>query len=462
MCDNRAVTNLGTPMSLREDARTIWDAAVAAVRPEDLVRNAVVATGTRLAEALAAARRIIVVGAGKAGAAMAAGVEFGLAERLDRVSGLVNVPEGVGRPLRAIRQHVARPAASNQPTDAGVVGSDDILKLVADAGPEDVVLCLLSGGGSALLPAPAEGITLADKRAVTEQLHACGATIGEMNAVRKHLSRIKGGGLAQASRAGRLFSLIVSDVVGDPLDVISSGPTAADPTTFAEALDVLRRYDLLDRVPQAVRQRLLRGASGELPETLKTLPRSVHNVVLGNNAGALRAAAARAESLGYRVLNLGSFVEGETRHVATTIVGLARSIATDGVPLGPPCCLLVGGETTVTLPPTHGVGGRNTEFVLAALIELAKSRIGTVVVLSGGTDGEDGPTDAAGALADLTTLRAAAAAGLNAAAALERHDSNTFFAATGDLLRTGLTETNVMDVRVVLIGRPIANAPSSC
>jgi glycerate 2-kinase len=444
-------------MSLREDARAIWHAAVAAVRPEDLVRNAVTATGTPLAEALAAARRIIVVGAGKAGAAMAAGVEAGLAGHLDRVSGWINVPAGVERTLRAIRLHVARPIATNQPTEAGVIGSDAILKLVAEAGPTDVVLCLLSGGGSALLPAPSDGVTLADKRAITEQLHACGATIGEMNAVRKHLSRIKGGGLAAACRAGWLFSLIVSDVVGDPLDVIASGPTAPDPTTFADALDVLHHHDLLDRAPSSVRERLIRGAAEGLPETLKLLPPGVHNVILGNNRGALAAATARAESLGYRVLNLGSFVEGESRHVATAVVGVARSIVADQAPLAPPACILVGGETTVRLPPAHGIGGRNTEFVLAALIALAKARLDLVVVLSGGTDGEDGPTDAAGAIADLSTPVRAQAAGLDAAIFLERHDSHTFFAATGDLIRTGLTETNVMDVRVILIGCPEAN-----
>jgi hydroxypyruvate reductase/glycerate 2-kinase len=302
------------------------------------------------------------------------------------------------------------------------------------------------------LPAPAEGIILEDKQAVTRLLHECGATIGEMNAVRKHLSRIKGGGLVRASGAGRLFGLIVSDVVGDPLDVIASGPTSPDPTTFADAQAVIRHYDLLDRIPLAVRARLERGAAGELPETLKHLPPSVHNLILGNNALALSAAKAAAVALGYRVLNLGAFVEGETRHVATAIVGVARSIAADGEPLAAPACVLVGGETTVTIAARHGKGGRNTEFVLAALIELDRAKLNNVVVLSGGTDGEDGPTDAAGAVADSSTLSRATAAGLDVAGFLDRHDSCTFFAATGELLKTGLTGTNVMDVRVVLVG----------
>ncbi|HTK78106.1 MAG TPA: glycerate-2-kinase family protein, partial [Gemmataceae bacterium] len=289
---------------LRADARAIWDAAVAAVRPDALVREAVTAPHSWLAQSLAQADRILVVGGGKAGAAMAAGLEEALADRLDRVTGVVNVPAEAVRPLRAIELHAARPAGSNEPTAAGVAGTARMLDLVARAEPGDVVVCLLSGGGSALLPAPTDGVKLADKQAVTRLLHASGATITEMNAVRKHLSRFKGGGLARASR-GRLFSLIISDVVGDPLDVIASGPTVRDPTTFADALAVLHRYGLLDRVPAAVRSHLESGAAGELPETLKAVPNHVHNLILGNNARALAAARAKAEVLGYRVLNLG-------------------------------------------------------------------------------------------------------------------------------------------------------------
>jgi hydroxypyruvate reductase/glycerate 2-kinase len=436
---------------LRAHARAIWDAAVAAVRPDDLVRRAV-ATDTRLADALRGARRIIVVGGGKAGAAMAAGLEDGLGDRLDRVSGVVNVPAGMEKPLRAVRLHVARPAGTNEPTAAGVAGTEEMLRLAADARPEDVVVCLLSGGGSALLPAPADGVSLQDKQAVTRLLHACGATIGDLNAVRKHLSRFKGGGLAAANAAGRLFSLIISDVVGDPVDVIASGPTAPDPTTFADAVAVFRRYGLLDGVPAAVGSRLERGAAGELPDTLKRLPSSVHNLILGNNALALSAAKATAEELGYRVLNLGAFVEGEAAEVAAATVGVVRSIAADREPLAPPACVLIGGETTVTLTPDHGCGGRNTEFVLAAVSALDRAGLDRVLVLSGGTDGEDGPTDAAGAAADRSTLARGRLLGLDPASFLSRHDTYSFFAATDDLLITGLTGTNVMDVRVFIIG----------
>jgi glycerate 2-kinase len=334
-----------------------------------------------------------------------------------------------------------------------VAGVRAMLDLVAQAGPHDVGLCLLSGGGSALLPAPVAGITLEDKQRVTALLHACGATINEMNCVRKHLSAIKGGRLAQAFGERPLFSLIISDVIGDPLDVIASGPTAADPTTFADALAVLDRYALRPRVTPVVLAHLERGRDGAVPETPKTLPASVHNLILGNNSRALAAARKKAETLGYAVLDLGSFIEGETRQAAVVLAGIVRAIRTDGRPMPPPVCVLSGGETTVTLTPTHGRGGRNQEFVLSAAAHLGEAGLRRVVILSGGTDGEDGPTDAAGALADETTLARAARQGLNPAAYLDRHDAYTFLEATGDLLKTGLTQTNVMDVRVFLVGK---------
>jgi hydroxypyruvate reductase/glycerate 2-kinase len=445
---------------LRQHARAIWQAAVAAVDPFELVRGILMNPPPAMAEALAGSERILVVGGGKAGAAMAAGTEAALADRLDRVVGVVNVPEEATgetpvppvRTLRTVRPHAARPAGSNHPTAEGVAGVRAMLDLVEKAGPRDVGLCLLSGGGSALLPAPTAGITLQDKQNVTAHLHACGATINEMNCVRKHLSAIKGGRLAQAFGARPLFSLIISDVIGDPLDVIASGPTAPDPTTFADALAILDRYGLRSRVPASVLAHLERGRDGEIGDTPKSLPSSVHNLVLGNNSRALTAAQRLAEALGYKVLNLGSYIEGETRYAAVVVAGIARSIRADGQPLHPPVCLLSGGETTVTLGPSPGRGGRNQEFVLSAALYLGAAGLRNMVVLSGGTDGEDGPTDAAGALADATTLVRGAAAGLDPAHYLERHDAYSFFEAAGDLLKTGLTRTNVMDVRVLLVG----------
>jgi hydroxypyruvate reductase/glycerate 2-kinase len=436
---------------LRDHARMIWQAAVDAARPQDAIRAAFANPAWPLAEELRRAPRILVVGAGKAGAAMSAGVENELADSLPRLEGLVNVPAPVPRQLARIQLHAARPAGTNQPTAEGVAGTRRILEFLAGAGPADVALCLLSGGGSALLPAPVDGVTLEDKQEVTRVLHACGATINEMNCVRKHLSRIKGGGLARAFTGRALFSLIISDVIGDPLDVIASGPTAADPTTFAEALAVLARFRLTESVPAGVLKYLNLGQAGLVPETLKVLPAHVHNYVIANNAQSLDAAKAGAVQLGYRVLNLGSFIEGETRHVATAMAGIVRSIRAAGQPLPPPVCLLSGGETTVTLAERSGLGGRNQEFALAAALTLGEEGLRSVVVLSGGTDGEDGPTDAAGAIVDETTLAKANHRGLDPAPFLARHDAYHFFKATDDLLQTGLTQTNVMDVRVILV-----------
>lgn len=433
---------------LRDHARQIWDAAVDAARPEPLVRRAL----AELADVLRAAPRILVLGAGKAGAAMAEAVELALPDQLDRLDGVVNVPADAVKSLQKIRLHAARPALTNFPTAEGVAGAQEMLRLAKSAGPNDVALCLLSGGGSALLPAPADGVTLADKLAATKLLHQCGATINEMNAVRKHLSAGKGGRLAQAFAGKALYSLIISDVIGDPLDVIASGPTAADPTTFAEALNVLDRFQLRAKSPESVLTHLQKGADGQIAETPKSMPSNIHNRILGNNVMALASAQARAEQLGYRVLNLGAYIEGETRHIATMHAGIVRSIREQGIPLASPVCVLSGGETTVTLAPDSGKGGRNQEFVLAALLKLGA--LPNVVMLSGGTDGEDGPTDAAGAVADAFTLERAAALGLNGEDFLQRNDAYSFFQTTGDLLITGLTQTNVMDVRVLLIGEP--------
>ena len=431
-------------MPSRHDARAIWDAAVRAALPEPLVAKFF--ANDPVAEAIRRAPRVIVVGAGKAGPGMATGLERALANRLE---GLVNVPEGMGATLERIRLHAARPQGVNEPTPDGVVGAEEMLRLLGSAGPDDVAVCLLSGGGSALLPAPAHGISLEEKLAVTQLLARSGATIDEMNCVRKHLSRIKGGRLAEAFRGKLLVSLIISDVVGDPLDVIASGPTAPDPTTFAEAVAAIERFGLRGRVPSAVLQHLLRGSNGECPETPKAVSSAVANRVIGSNRVSLDAASREAESRGYSVLDLGSFIEGETQQVATAMAGIVRSIRRDRLPLAPPACLLLGGETTVTLGDRSGKGGRNQEFVLAMLAKLGGDGMRGITILSGGTDGEDGPTDAAGAMADAETPTRAA--GLSIQDHLRRHDAYPFFEATGDLIRCGLTGTNAMDVRVILL-----------
>jgi glycerate 2-kinase len=438
---------------LREHAITIWRAALAGADPKKLVRLALQDSASPVAAAIASARRILVVGGGKAAGAMSAALEESLPQYLDRIEGLVNVPADCVRPLQRIRLHGARRAGINEPRPEGVEGSLRMLDLMSGAAPDDVALCLLSGGGSALLPAPPPGVALEDEQKLTRMLHACGATINEMNAVRKHLSRIKGGQLARSFRGRRLFGWIISDVIGDPLDVIASGPTAPDPTTFGDALAVLEKYGLVSQTPAAIVQHLRKGAAGAAPETPKELPSHVRNYIIGNNVQALSAATAAADRLGYHVLNLGSFVEGETRDVAATFAAIVRSVRQDGLPLLPPLCLLSGGETTVTLSADHGLGGRNQEFVLAFIAKLGEERMRGVLALSAGTDGEDGPCDAAGALADEQTLRNCRQQGIDPGQFLARHDSYHFFEAVGGLMKTGLTETNVMDVRVILVHR---------
>jgi hydroxypyruvate reductase/glycerate 2-kinase len=438
------------PQSSRDRALSIWLAAVRSADPGWLL-------GRTLAEGLLplleTAPRIIVVGAGKAGTSMALSFETAVPEYRDRLEGIVNVPEGTEVGLNRLRLHPARPQGQNEPTEAGVRGAEEMLRLLASAGPDDVAICLLSGGASALLPAPAEGITLRDKLETTRLFHQCGATINEMNCVRKHLSRVKGGRLAEAFRGKQLVSLIISDVVGDPLDVIGSGPTAPDPTTYADALAVIERFRLRERLPPSVVAILEQGASGQIPETPKSLPPNVDNRIIGSNRQSLDAAAVRARELGYSVLDLGAFVEGETREVAIAMAGLVRSIRRDQVPVAPPACILIGGETTVSMSQGAGRGGRNQEFVLAMLAKLAGTPEGLtgVTILSGGTDGEDGPTDAAGAIADAATLAKADRLGLSLEDHLHRHDAYPLFDTTGDLIRCGLTGTNVMDIRVVLV-----------
>ena len=452
----------GTQNILREHARAIWQAGVDAVAPGRLIRAAMrVRGGTlkigSLSLPLDEIGSIAVVGTGKAGAAMSRAVEDVLGERLmheKRLHGWVNVPDETVIPLRHVQLYGARAAPDNKPTAAGVEGARRIRAIVESLGHNDLAICLISGGGSALLPAPVAGITLADKQAVTGLLHSAGATIGQMNAVRKHLSELKGGGLARAFRGRLLVSLIISDVVGDPLDVIASGPTAPDTSTFVDAVAVLTLFQLVDRVPPSVLEYLRAGASGEQPETLKRLPKNVANFVIGNNGTALQAAARAARALGFRVLNLSSFVEGDSRQVGTVLAGIARGVRERREPIAPPVCILSGGETTVTLGSDHGLGGRNQELVLAALHHLGPNGLKDVLVLSGGTDGEDGPTDAAGAFGDEALLRQAVRLDLKPAEFLASHDSYHFFEPLGGLIKTGLTDTNVMDLQVVLVGPP--------
>ncbi len=459
-----------TEPTLRSDALAIWQAGLEAVRSDRLVQNAVqvrgddlIVGGQRLA--LAGIRRLAVVGCGKAGAGMAAGLEAALGDQLmadKHLTGWLNVPDDCVRPLRRIMLHGARPAGVNEPTGAGAAGAERILDLLQSLTPDDLCLCLISGGGSALLPAPVEGITLEDKLAVTRHLSAAGANIRQLNTVRKQLSRIKGGGLARACRAGRLISLIISDVLGDPLDVIASGPTVADPSTPQEALAVLEQFQarqagVSQRVFEYLRRAAERTARAQgRPACLAT------DHVIGNLATAVAAAGREAERRGYQTRTVaGQQLEGEAEQVGRQLAAEALAMRAAGGRQ----CLVHGGEPTVRLVDRRlrGMGGRNQQLVLAALQYLAEKQDAghALALLSGGTDGEDGPTDAAGAVLDEAILAAAAGQHLSADDHLARNDAYRFFAPLGGLLKTGPTHTNVCDVRVVLTApSPRADARS--
>lgn len=390
--------------------------------------------------------RVVVVGAGKAGVPMSRAVESVLDDRI--VIGHVVVPHGQEAELAAVRIHGA---GHPLPDAAGVEAGRAVLGALEDVDESTLVICLISGGGSALLVCPAEGIALADLQATNQVLLGCGATIVEINTLRKHLSAVKGGQLARAAAPARVLTLMLSDVVGDPLDAIASGPTVADTTSFADCAAIVERYGLEGRLPDAVLRRLRAGAAGKIDETPKTgdaVFERVTNLLVANNDRAVRAAAARAEELGYRSHVLSTTVEGETREVARMHAAVAREVRTSGRPFAAPCCLISGGETTVTLRG-DGRGGRNQEFVLAAALDIAG--LDGITVCSVGTDGIDGTTDAAGAMGDGSTVARSLAAGNDPRALLDNNDSYAVFAALDDLVVTGPTDTNVMDLRLILI-----------
>ena len=366
-----------------------------------------------------------------------------VAERVlgDRITdGLVIVKDGHTAPTQRI---TLAEAGHPVPDARGEAAALEILRRVKGTAAEEVVLFLISGGGSALTPAPAPPVTLAEKQETTRLLLAAGATINELNAVRKHLSLFKGGQLARAAAPAAVVSLILSDVVGDPLDVIASGPTAPDRSTFVEALAVLERRRVATRVPAAVRERLTAGADGRIEETPKPGDRlfeRVSNLVIGNNALVVDAAAAEARRLGYRAQLLTRSLEGEAREVARQLVARGRTLA-------PQTCLIAGGETTVTVRG-RGRGGRCQEVALAAALELGTDD--ALLILAAGTDGTDGPTDAAGGIADSGTIARGERAGRRARAALDDNDAYTFLSAAGDLVRSGPTNTNLLDLYLVL------------
>jgi glycerate 2-kinase len=425
--------------SARDAAHAIWRAALIAGDVSPLVTRVLRREGEHvLIGDRPCPSRVRVFGCGKASGAMALAAEHVLGERI--VDGLVVVKDGYTAATRRIR---LAEAGHPVPDARGQAAALEIVERVRAAGAGELVLFLVSGGGSALTPAPAPPITLAEKQETTRLLLAAGATINELNAVRKHLSLLKGGQLARAAAPAEVVSLILSDVVGDPLDVIASGPTAPDRSTFAEARAVLERKGVAARVPAAVRQRLTAGADGSIEETPKPGDRlfdRVRNLIIGNNALVVDEAAAAARRLGYRAELLTRSLQGEARDAALDLVTRARA-------LPPRTCLIAGGETTVTVRGA-GRGGRCQEFALAAALELRPGE--ALTILAAGTDGTDGPTDAAGGLVDAGTVRRGEAAGSSSHSALDDNDAYTFLTAAGDLVRSGPTNTNLLDLYLVL------------
>jgi len=428
-------------LTLRESARTIFDAALAAgdVRP---------LTSRALREIREPPRgRVLVVGAGKASGAMAAAAEEAWGDRI--AAGVVAVKDGYTAPTRRVR---LLEAGHPVPDERGGAAAREIRTLAESAGPDDLVLVLVSGGGSALTPAPVPPITLGDKQEMTRLLLAAGATISQVNAVRKHSSLLKGGQLARAAAPARVEALLLSDVIGDRLDVIGSGPTTPDVSTFGEALQILERFGLRDRAPKSIVERLERGARGELPETPKPgdpIFTRVRNTVIGNNALIVDAAATQARALGFAPHVLTRSLEGEAREVAGQLVGHGQGIRTGRGPVPTPACLIAGGETTVTIRG-KGKGGRCQEVALAAALELRNQR--DIVLLAAGTDGSDGPTDAAGAIVDGESAERARRQGADPVHGLEENDSNRTLRSSGDLLVTGPTNTNLLDLYLLLVG----------
>ena len=426
--------------ALRAAARAIFDSALSAGDVRPLVHRA----ARDLPDP--GPGRLIVVGAGKASGAMAAALEEALGDRVSE--GLVAVKDGYLAPTRRIR---LVEAGHPVPDERGAAVAREIHARVGSAGPDDLVLVLISGGGSALIPAPVPPITVADKRVLTQLLLSAGATIGQLNAVRKHCSLLKGGQLARAAAPAQVHALLLSDVIGDPLDVIASGPTAPDESTFPQAMGTLARFDIRDRVPDGILDRLRSGVRGELPETPKPgdpIFERVRNVVIGNNELVVSAAMTRARDLGYAPHLVTRSIEGEAREAARRFVGLAREVGSGRGPVNPPACLIAAGETTVTVSG-QGKGGRCQEFALAAGIEM-EALPGTVV-LAAGTDGTDGPTGAAGAVADGETARRIRAHGQDPRARLDDNDSYAVFAELDDLVVTGPTNTNLLDLYVALV-----------
>ncbi len=436
---------------LRKDALTILRYAILAADPYEAVRSEVFLRGETLITGQAhydmrKFDRIHIIGMGKGSARMAQAMEAILGDRI--TDGLAVVKDGYLAPLKKVE---IREAGHPIPDARGQKSARKIIEILKKTGKRDLVIVLICGGGSALLPAPQEGVTLQDKQKLTDILLRCGATIREINALRKHLSALKGGRLARLASPSTVLSLILSDIVGDPVDAIASGPTAPDATTFRDCMDILKRYEIVKQTPKAIFAFIKRGMKGAIAETPKKGDQAflrTHNVIVGNNLKSLKAASQKATQLGYNTLILSSMIEGETRDAAQFHAFVGKEILRSCNPVSSPACIISGGETTVTIRGS-GLGGRNQEFALASAIEI--DALKNTVVLSAGSDGTDGPTDAAGAFSDSSTVKRAKKKKMNPFAYLENNDSYHFFKKLDDLIVTGPTNTNVMDIRIMLV-----------
>ena len=451
---------VGEPaLTRRKHTLEILGAALAAVDPGQAVRQAVsFASGTN--KLVVAGRefyldpfgKVIVVGAGKAGTPMAQAIAQVLGQRL--TGGIVTVKYGYGPAGDSTAGPIQFREAGHPVLDeAGIRATAEITGWLEGLEPRDTVLALISGGGSALLEEPVEGVSLSDMQTLANAMLKSGATINQMNAVRKHLSRVKGGQLARLAAPARLIGLLLSDVVGSPLDVIASGPTVPDTTTFQDAWAILERLGLTGpgAIAEPIRVYLHKGLAGQAPETPKPGDRlfeRVYTVVVGDNRVAAQAGLAKARQLGFNTMLLSTFIEGEAREVAKVMAGVAREILATDNPVARPACLIAGGETTVT-SRGEGLGGRNQEMALAAA--LAIDGLENVLIVPLATDGSDGPTDAVGALAEGDTISQARRLNLDPYDYLQRNDAYHFFEKAGGLLKTGPTNTNVNDLTLILV-----------
>lgn len=427
------------------------EAAVSAVDPRQIIKARLRVEDSKLkidarTFDLDQFEHVYVVGGGKASGQMAEALEQLLGTRITK--GVVNVIRGDKSKTARIKLHEA---GHPVPDEAGVKGTQVMLEMAEQAEKDDLIICLISGGGSSLMPVPRGDIEISDKRAITNALLKCGATINEINTVRKHISDFKGGWLAKRAYPATVLNLILSDVVGDPLDFIASGPTVPDSTTFSDAVRVLEKYRLWDASPESVRRVLSEGKRGAIPETPKADDKTfkkVQNIVVGNNRFASQAAKNYLSTAGLNTLLLTATLEGEAKQVGTVFATIAREVSASGNPVPGPAGIVAGGETTVTVTG-KGLGGRNQETPLAAALKLGD--LDGVVVASLSTDGIDGPTDAAGAIVDGKTLSRADGVGLVPERFLVDNDSYHFFSKLGDLIFTGATGTNVNDVSIIIV-----------